>query len=247
MINDTQLITGVDVPFNEGQVIIHQPTIQEISYIGGEKSFFNGVGLLNFSKERYLSSDKTLLESNSNFQILMSIIVSQREEFVSMKRDTLSVLTLLFPLYSIHYDSRGICLVSEDEAKHYIDEDNYETFKQYIKKMFCLEKKEDESYNPGGDLASEIAKKLSKRKQKIAELKAENSKNKTGVLNRYISILSVGMNIVQSDFKNLTVYQLFDTFQRFQAKAQYDIYLQARMAGATGLDEVDNWIEDLYS
>lgn len=247
MINDTQLITGVDIPFSEGQVIIHQPTIQEISYIGGEKEFFNGIGLLNFSKERYLSSDKTLLESNSNFQILMSIIVNQREEFASLKKDTLSALTLLFPLYSIHCDNRGICLVSEDETEHYIDEDNYEIFKEYIKKIFCLEKKEDEIYNPDGDLASEIARKLNKGKQRIAEMKGGNSKNKTGILNRYISILSVGMNIIESDFKNLTIYQLFDTFQRFQAKAQYDIYLQARMAGATGLDEVDNWIEDLYS
>jgi hypothetical protein len=42
-----------------------------------------------------------------------------------------------------------------------------------------------------------------------------------------------------------TVYQLYDEFQRFQLKVQWDAYIQARMAGAKDLEEVDNWMIDL--
>jgi hypothetical protein len=42
-----------------------------------------------------------------------------------------------------------------------------------------------------------------------------------------------------------TICQLYDAFQRFQLKEQWDAYLQARMAGAQNLEEVDNWMIDL--
>ena len=59
------------------------------------------------------------------------------------------------------------------------------------------------------------------------------------------SILSIG---VQKDLNTLmqyTPYQLYNEFQRFQLKVQWDAYIQAKMAGAKDLDEVDNWMIDL--
>ena len=46
---------------------------------------------------------------------------------------------------------------------------------------------------------------------------------------------------------NYTVYQLFDQYQRFIKKQHSDVDLQAKMAGATGLDEVDNWMDNIHS
>ena len=44
-----------------------------------------------------------------------------------------------------------------------------------------------------------------------------------------------------------SVYQLFDEFNRFSLKEQSDFYLQAKMAGAKDLQEVDNWMKDIHS
>jgi hypothetical protein len=44
-----------------------------------------------------------------------------------------------------------------------------------------------------------------------------------------------------------TVYQLFDEFRRFKMKEEYDIYVQAKMAGAKDLDEIENWMSDIHS
>ena len=48
MENELLYLSGNDIPFIEAKVIIHQPTIKEIAYIG-EKSFFTGCQFLNFS------------------------------------------------------------------------------------------------------------------------------------------------------------------------------------------------------
>ena len=49
MLNDLLLLSGTDIPFQQAQISIHQPTIKEISFIG-EEAFFIGCALLNFSK-----------------------------------------------------------------------------------------------------------------------------------------------------------------------------------------------------
>ena len=49
-----------------------------------------------------------------------------------------------------------------------------------------------------------------------------------------------------NELMNYTVYQLKDEFKRFQLKQSFDIYLQAKMAGAKDLEEVDNWMDDIH-
>ena len=51
------------------------------------------------------------------------------------------------------------------------------------------------------------------------------------------------MNKDINDLMNYTLYQLFEEFKRYQKKVEYDLMIQAKMAGATGLEEVDNWME----
>ena len=68
---------------------------------------------------------------------------------------------------------------------------------------------------------------------------------KISILSRYISILAVGLQKDLNSLMHYTIYQLYDEFQRFQLKVQWDAYVQARMAGAKDLEEVDNWMINL--
>ena len=43
-----------------------------------------------------------------------------------------------------------------------------------------------------------------------------------------------------------TVFQLKDEFKRYQMKQSFDMHVQAKMAGAKDLDEVDNWMDDIH-
>ena len=104
--------------------------------------------------------------------------------------------------------------------------------------MFSFSKDESRDYNPSGEVAKRIAEKLKQRHQKLAELK--EGKQKIDILSRYVSILAVGEHKDMNSLLNLSVYQLFDEFERFKLKMSYDIYFQAKMAGAKDLKEVKN-------
>lgn len=244
MLNDLLLLSGVDIPFQQAQISIHQPTIKEISFIG-EEAFFIGCELLNFSKDILTTEDKTNLEDRTNFEVLMSIMKDKSLTAQKGKVSALMVLTLIFPGYEIHIQKDCISLVKENDV-HNINNQNFEDFKRIIVAMFCLkERSVDQEYNPAGKKARELAEKMKKGRQKAAAAKGETQK--VSLLSRYVSILSVGENKGFDTLLDYTVYQLFDEFNRFELKQKYDIYVQAKMAGAKDLEEVDNWMKDIHS
>ena len=243
MDNELLLLSGNDIPFVEAQVTIHQPTIKEIAYIG-EEAFFTGCELINFSKNILPEQDKVNLEDKTNFDILIAIL-RERNAVMQRNRNCVEmVLALIFPWYTIDITSDAIVLEKEEE-RHLINNDNFETFKTIFNMMFSFSKDESRDYNPSGGIAKRIAEKLKQRHQKLAELK--EGKQKIDILSRYVSILAVGEHKDMNSLLNLSVYQLFDEFERFKLKMSYDIYFQAKMAGAKDLKEVEDWMKDIHS
>ena len=141
-----------------------------------------------------------------------------------------------------------ILLEREDGFSSSINYLNYDTFKEIISKMFCLNeiKQEEGAYNPADAYAAKLAEKFKKRHQLLAKEKGVSLK-KVSIFSRYISILAVGEGKDINDLMEYTVYQLKDEFKRFQMKNEFDFYIQAKMAGAKDLDEVDNWMDDIHS
>lgn len=249
MLNDLMLLSGIDIPFPQAQITIHQPRIKEISFIG-EETFFLGCEILNFSKDLLGTEDKSNLENKTNFEVLMSIMRDNKNPAVQKNRICATmVLTLIFPDCKIHFNKDHIDIASEGDLTdiHKITNDNFEAFKEIIAEMFCLKHDLGNGpvYNPGGDRAAAIAAKLNKGRAKAAQSKGE--KTKISIISRYMSILAVGNQQSFDSLNEYTVYQLFDKFNRYEMKNNFDIYLSAKLAGAKDLEEVDNWMKDIHS
>ena len=244
MNNELLLITGEDIPFIEAQTIIHQPTMKEISLIG-EESFLIGSKFLNFSKDILSEQDKKGLENRSDFEIFMSIM--QAKDRRDIYNNVLMVLALLFPNCEIKITHNEILLLQKEQGMTRINNENYDIFKDIINSRFDLGNSElaNGEYNPVDARASKIAEKLKKHKEKIAASKGQI--DKIAIFSRYISILTVGLEKNINDFNNYTVFQLMDEFKRYQKKQSFDMYVQAKMAGAKDLEEVDNWMDDIHS
>ena len=243
MENELLFLSGNDIPFIEAQITIHQPTIKEIAYIGDE-AFFTGCELINFSKNILPEQDKVNLEDKTNFDILIAIL-RERNAVMQRNRNCVEmVLALIFPWYTIDIKQDAIVLAKEEE-NHSINNENFEAFKIIFNQMFAFSRDNTRDYNPSGEIAKRIAEKLQKRHQKLAEL--NEGKKKIDILSRYISILAVGEQKDINSLLNLSVYQLFDEFERFKLKMNYDIYFQAKMAGAKDLKEVEDWMKDIHS
>lgn len=245
MIGELLLLSGNDIPFVEAQVTMHPPTLKEIAYIG-EEAFFTGCGFLDFSKKILNNEDKTRLSDCDDFDIFIMIMNKQTPTISSVIENALKVLDLIFPLYSVEVRANAIVLI-QDKREFSINKMNFTAFRENLRRMLNLSfgREDSDIYNPEGDMAKRIAEKFQKRKKKLAELAGEKSSENIAILSRYASILAVGLQKNLTDLMQYTVYQLYDEFQRFQLKMQWDAYVQARMAGAKNLDEVDNWMIDL--
>lgn len=248
MISELLLLSGNDLPFPEGRLTIHQPTLKEIAYIG-EETFLIGCGFLDFSKKILSSQDKINLENYDDFDIFMSIMISKEREVKRSVECAVLVLSLIFPLYSMQVRSDAIVFIKEDNSEGMICKNNFAAFKKILQQMFNLNmgKEQDDKYKPAGSMAQRIAEKFKKRHETLLKLKNNNDVSEKGIniLSRYVSILAVGEQKDLNDLMQYTIYQLYDEFQRYQLKVQWDAYIQARMAGAKDLDEVDNWMIDL--
>ena len=240
-INELLLLSGNDIPFRMGRCSIHQPRLKEIAFIG-EEAFQIGSRFLLFNKDNLRMQDKTGLENQSNFHIFMSVMNSA--EGAKHKTDAMMVLTLMFPNAEVKIDKDKILLQLENFESS-INEYNFDEFQDIIRQMFCLNSiGGDGEFNPADALARKIAEKLKKRQQKLAEMKGEQKVNLFG---RYVSILTVGLQKDMNELMQYTVYQIMNEFERFRMKQDFDIYIQAKMAGAKDLEEVKNWMEDIHS
>lgn len=241
MLSEILLLSKNDIPFLEAQVVIHPPLLKEIAFIG-EENFYLGCELLTFSKDSLKEQDKIGLENKSDFDILMSVV----EQNQISKTCLLSILTLIFPTYKIDMGG-GVIVLMDENGVQYIRAEHFDALKQIITEMFCLNRKntDGDDYNPGNEAARKMAERFRKARQKKAEMRGEDT-SKINILSRYISILSVGLGMDINELMNYTVYQLFDVFERFELKVSFDYYVQAKMAGAKDLEEVDNWMKDIH-
>lgn len=217
MNNDLLFLSGNDIPIEEVHLLLHPPTIKEISYIG-EEAFFGGCEFLKFNKNKLNTEDRNRLENISNFEILMSIMREKNPSVQKAKADATMVLALLFPTYEVQIDEINMIIkFKQDDNEFYLNKDNYDYFIKVLNEVLCLGGgANDSDYNPSGNLASQIADKLRDRHNKLAARNKDNQK--VAILSRYVSILAVGENKDMNSLLNYTIYQLFDEFKRFQLK-----------------------------
>lgn len=246
MIDPFILNSKIDIPFVGAQVAVHQPSLEEIAYIGGQDVLFPGCELLRISKNILNENDKVDLDKITNFDILMQIISMPSPELRKPIENAKMVFELLFPHFEIEWKPPFEITLDKDDIKTSINRNNYDELRQIISEIFCLNKNEEsDNFNPSGELSRRIAEKLKERHKKLAQI--HGNSEKSSIFDRYMSILAVGLQKNKNELIKYSVYQLFDEFERYQAKVAYDIYVQAKMAGAKDIEEVDNWMKDLHN
>ena len=234
------LMCGSDFPIPEYQLIIHQPSILEISLIG-EKDFFAGVQCLCIYKNMFVEDKKVLSEIN-NFQIFMMIM--QEQSAKDKKEATKQVLTLLFPDYKVLFTPRSI-LLQKDEESIMIDESNFEQLQEIFRRIFCMSNApmDQQAFNPNGDKARDIAKKLMRGRERIAQ---EKGSANISVFSQYISTLAIGCSMAIEDLTKLTMFQLYDLIERYMLWVSWDLDVKTRLAGGKPDKQPDNWMKNIH-
>lgn len=243
------LMTGIDIPIPECKVIIHQPTIKEISFIG-EKEYFSAIQILCVQKESILE-DKALLSEFSNFKVFMMIMTDKTS--MIQKKAVDSALTILFPQYSVTMTVRSLIFLPKNQEENQepilVDDNNFEFLQNVLSQICCLNHNsmQQAGFNPQDDKAKEIADKLMKARSRIAKQKGEN--NDASLLSQQVSVLAIGVSAMSLEqCLNLTMYQLFDLLERYSLYAAWNLDIRVRLAGGSSNSnsEPDNWMKIIH-
>lgn len=235
------LMCGTDIPVPECQIVVHQPRIKEISYIG-EGDFFSGVQCLCLNKSMFIK-DKSALDNINNFQIFMTIMLEK--EAADKKFAVQQVCTLLFPDYKVTFTPRSILLNKEGQS-FMIDESNFEYLQEVVSDICCLKTgpMDQTTFNPADRKAQEIAEKLMQGRQRVA---AQKGQSNTSIFTQYLSILTVGIGSMSlSKLTNLTMYQLYDLVERYMLYVNWDMDVRCRLAGGKPDSQPDNWMKNIH-
>ena len=230
------LISGVDIPFSEAELIIHQPLAKEISQIG-ETDYFTGAQLLCFNKSM-LDQDKIDLSNQSDFQIFMTVM--SQPEAKKQKDSVINTLSLLFPSQQVIFTPRSMMIGGK-----MIDDSNFLALQEILKDICCIKSQLGQAggYNPADRRAKEIADKLAEANKKIAKQKGEED---ASVISQYTSILAVGLQLSLREVNEYTLYQIFDQVERFGLWVAWDIDIKGKLAGATSDSKPDNWMKNIH-
>lgn len=234
------LMCGTDYPVPECQLVIHQPRIKEIAFIG-EADFFTGIQCLCLNKSMFVK-DESLLRDTNNFQIFMTIM--SEKEAADKKFAVQQVFTLIFPKYKVMMTPRSV-LLSGDGMTIQIDERNFESLQAALTNICCLKTgpMDQQSFNPANAKAREIAEKLMRGRAKVA---AEKGQSNISIFSQYLSILTVGLHIPMQELMDLTMFQLYDLVERYMLYINWDMDVRCRLAGGKPDNQPDNWMKNIH-
>ena len=237
------LMTGIDIPIQECQIVLHQPTIKEIAFMTEDK-FFEAIQCLLVNKNS-IQQDETVLAEINNFQIFMTIM--NNENTKDKRKNVESLLLLLFPNYKINFTPNSLLFALEGQQElSILDENNFDDFQEIIKQVFCMgsDLMGQNTFNPADKKAKEIADKLARGRQRVA---AQKGDKQGSMFSQYLSILTVGLSSMSlQDCYNLTMFQLIDLVERYSLYVNWDIDLRSRLAGAKPDEQPENWMKNIH-
>ena len=235
------LMTGVDIPIPECQIILHQPRIKEIGMIG-EEAFFIGIQCLCINKSMVSVEDKSVLDEINNFQVFMTVMNDKTMK--DKKQKVISVLSLL-GLGKATFTPQSLILTDSNNATHIIDAENFEIFQNILKQVACANTgpMDQQAFNPHNQKAKEIADKLMRGRQRVA---AQKGGSTSSTFSRYLSMLTIGVHIPLTELINCTMFQLYDLAERYILYINWDLDIRTRLAGGKPDSHPDDWMKNIH-
>lgn len=242
-------LSGCAVPVRECNVLLHQPKVRDVALFGEEK-FFAACQMLadipDFVKN--IKQGNSELEDRNDFQIFTEVL-SIKETGLFQVIEPL--FTLCCPDFEVQPKKRTIDFIKEGNVVGRLTQMNYTSFSRTIKELY-LPKREDEdpeyNYDKNNKAAAALAEKIKKNRERLKRA-TQNDSSVGSVLAFYASCLSLGMGLDVNVFYNYTLFQLYDSFSRYMAKAESDQFRQIQLmpfADTSDMEAPENWMRNLY-
>lgn len=235
-------------------ITLHNPTISEISEsLPNEEDFLFVLKLFNTSlKENF----DTNIDNATDFQILQTLLLTTQEIeglTIQKKNAIIQFFLMILKSYDFKITDNAFIFTKKDNI-FILDSNNFQEFRNIVSDMFgtneffkSKEANNDAEFNPSDERAKKIAEKILKgrktaQKQKL--LDAEIEKPSKGIIENYVSILSIGLKIPSPVLcKELSFYNLVQEYKRYVAKTEWDLDIKQKLAGGTPEESPDFWMK----
>lgn len=245
------ILSGQPLPIKDANIFVTQPKIKDI-VLFGEDNFLVSVQML-VSMSQFADQVKqgnSELNIISDFQLLLIMI----DEDPTIKNMVLSLFTLIFPEYKVNFTENTIDFFFSDEDQDHlvgrIHPFNFENLQNVLNDAFIPQgdNEREPDYNPANEMASKIAEKIKRGREKIHAQKA-TVEGDHSIYADYCSTLSIGMHMDVGIFFNYTPFQLYDAYRRFFSKEQSDFYMRVSsmpMMDTSKMEAPPDWQRNLY-
>lgn len=257
--NILELTVGTPIKICDSQVIIHQPTIKEISFFN-EKRFFNFLGFFLPSKDdkiddMNLSEEeakdlKVKIKEMGELEFFLSMInlsidlegieeSKKKMKLFEVQIDILQFFNLILEEQKCSINEDGNFIISNEKGGFILLNDQvFVEIRETCQEIFNYNKLfKGENFNTQSKKAKEIADKIKNARERVNRQKDHVSDS---ILSSMIINLSIGEKWLPSEIENnFTIYKLFQYFDTFYAYYQHNIQVQSKLAGATNVEIID--------
>ena len=245
------ILSGQPLPVLDANIFVTQPKIKDI-VLFGEDEFLIAVQML-VSIEQFAEQVKqgnSELNIISDFQLLLIMVT----EDPTIKKMILDLFSLIFPNYNVEFTDNTIDFsIVEEEHKFIVGRIhpfNFENLQMILNDAFIPQgdNEREPDYNPANDMASKIAEKIKRGREKVHAQKAAVEGDHS-IYADYCSTLSIGMHMDIGIFFNYTPFQLYDAYRRFFSKEQSDFYMRVSsmpMMDTSKMEAPPEWQRNLY-
>lgn len=180
---------------------------------------------------------------NDTLNNLKNNIVINEPYFID---ELIKVLQILFNDKVILDIDNGVFLIGESGLS--LNKNNFNKFQSIIKKRNCLENIEEEKENPANEMARQLLERRKKAREKLAKSKSNSngeSDNDLTIVD-LISIFAEAEHMKLEDVFQYDVYQFNDQFNRMKILKDYNVNIQALLAGAKSEDiKLQHWLSKI--
>lgn len=182
------------------------------------------------------------------YQSIQEKTKDEQSEFVNEEGyfidELISVLELLFNDTVVLDEEYGYFCVGN---YGFLYQENFYDFQSIIRTRNCLENIDEEKDNPANAIARQLLEKRKKAREKLAKLKAHQNNDEDSLsMADLISIYAEAEHMKLDDVFQYDVYQFNNQFNRMKIFKDYDVNIQALLAGAKSDDvELQHWLSKI--
>lgn len=240
-------LSGAQIRIPQCGLFVTPPTVRQVEQLG-EDDFLLCVRMLSadWAFMDAVKRDVPSMKDVPDIQVILAVINSDEQA----KEKVRQFMELLCPGFDVEFTKNSINVKdpSDGTVRGQINPFNSKYFSTTVKELLWPPVKNEDAFDPANDKAREIARKLEEGR-KLREREKGKSGNGGSLFALYASVLSVGLGIDINSVYDYTPFQLYDSFDRYVKKVQYDLYMKIRttpMMSTENMEEPEHWMSGLY-